>query len=709
MEELIGSILSRLEEVRGPDHQGNYTAYCPFHNDGKGIPPHNPNLKIYPKGFNCIACNEHGNLRKLAEKLGIEQSKKEIEKTYDYLRADGRLNFQVVRYRNPKTFSQRRPDGKGGWHWDMMGIIRTLYKLPELLQRQNEIVFIVEGEKDVESLFCLGLLATTNPGGAGKWDDSYSDALKGRDVIIIPDNDIPGKKHAENVANSLIGKASSIKIIELPGIKQKGDVSDWLKTGQVKKNLLDLCKNASPIEKASENKSKIPEFNLTDLGNAERMVYRFGRIIRYSYELDSWFLWDGKIWAPDKAGRIRSLAHENVKEILHEKVECGSNDLIRRAMSLQTYARISGMINEAKPMTAILPTDFDRFPILNNCENGIIDLSTRELLPHNPDMLLSKKMPVIYDPNAKAERWLEFLNEIMLGDKELIAFLKRLVGYSLTGDISEQCFIILYGSGENGKSTFLNTIMTMMGSYALTTPPEGIMIKKYGTGIPIEMARLPGIRLTSVSETESGQRLAESLIKQFTGGEEITARPLYGQLFSFKPVAKIWIQTNHKPDIRGRDHAIWRRVVLIPFNFKVNPANKDRYLLDKLQKELPGVLKWGIDGFRLWQEKGLMIPEKVKAAVEDYRQESDILGNFLSEVCEEDHEGSAKGSDIRQFYIDWCKGNNEDAQSPQWLGKMLSERYKKAKDSAGNIRYYGIRLKPMEKSLFGQTEDIKSG
>jgi putative DNA primase/helicase len=453
--------------------------------------------------------------------------------------------------------------------------------------------------------------------------------------------------------------------------------------------------------------SGMPDYPLTDLGNAERFAFNHKNDIRYCHPTEKWHVWNGKIWIPDDRAEIRRLAQQLVKEIMHKEID-RSGPNISKAFGLQSHSRINGMIEEVKPLISVLPSDFDQYPMLVNCENGVIDLATGQRLPHDPHHMLTKIMPVVYDPNAKAKRWLEFLNEIMRGDEELIAFLQRLVGYSLTGNMSEQCFIILYGSGENGKSTFLNTIMTMMGSYALTTPPEGIMIKKYGTGIPIEMARLPGIRLTSVPETEAGQRLAESLIKQFTGGEEITARALYGQLFSFRPIAKIWIQTNHKPDIRGRDHAIWRRVVLIPFNFRVDPAKKDPCLCDKLKKELPAILNWGIDGFHRWHEYGLMIPENVRAAVEDYRQDSDILGNFLSETCEEDSEGYVKGSDIRQYYMDWCKANSEDVQSPQWLGKMLSERFKKAKDGAGNIRYHGIRLKSMEKSLFGKTEDVKS-
>jgi len=234
-------ILPQLRIVKGPDSRGEYVAWCPFHDDGNGKPPHQPNLCVSERGFICHACGEKGSLTKLAKKLGIEMENlnNQIEATYDYLDEDGNPLFQQVR-KPGKRFMARRPDGKGDWIWNLKEVKRVLYNLPELTSRTDEPVFIVEGEKDADRLMKEGLLATTNPNGANKWRDEYSNYLQGRDVFIIPDNDEPGRKHAESVAKSVVKVANSVKIIELPDLPEKGDVSDWLDAGKTIEELQQL-------------------------------------------------------------------------------------------------------------------------------------------------------------------------------------------------------------------------------------------------------------------------------------------------------------------------------------------------------------------------------------------------------------------------------------------------------------------------------------
>jgi len=238
--DLLSAILERLKVVRGPDHRGEYVAWCPYHDDGQGKPPHNPNLYINSeKGvFHCHACKAGGSLNKLAKYLGIDCSKYTYEPKacFDYVDEKGILLFQVVRFSN-KRFRQRRPDGKGGWIWNLNGVRRVVYNLPIILKKADEIIFIVEGEKDANRLSNEGLLATTNSGGAGKWKREYSATFKDRHVVILPDNDAPGKEHAQEVVAHLGGIASKIQILELPGLPEKGDVSDWLDLGNTVGNL----------------------------------------------------------------------------------------------------------------------------------------------------------------------------------------------------------------------------------------------------------------------------------------------------------------------------------------------------------------------------------------------------------------------------------------------------------------------------------------
>jgi hypothetical protein len=257
-EELLGRVLERLKVVRGPDERGEHVAWCVFHPDGEGKPPHQPNLCVSVRGYYCHACKAKGGLGKLAEKLGVytERGKTmDIEKTYDYQDEIGNLLYQVVRLKG-KDFRQRRPNGNGGWIWKRDGVRRVLYRLPELLARPNETVFIVEGEKDVDTLQAAGLSATTNPCGAGKWRKEYNGILKDRDVVILPDNDEPGRKHGEDVARHLHAVAKSVKLINLPGLPDKGDVSDWLAQGHTVEELRLLAENAKPWE--AESKEALP-------------------------------------------------------------------------------------------------------------------------------------------------------------------------------------------------------------------------------------------------------------------------------------------------------------------------------------------------------------------------------------------------------------------------------------------------------------------
>ena len=248
---LFKDLINHLKPVSGPDANGNYLCWCPFHPDGKGEPPHRPNMYISDKGFICFACDEKGSLSKLAKKLGLQNTSnvRRIEKIYDYLDESGNLLFQVVRC-NDKKFFQRQPGLDRNWRYDLKNTRRVLYKLPELIKNTTDPIFIVEGEKDVETLNEHGFLATTNPGGVLKWRDEYNPFFKGRNTILIPDNDSIGKKHAESVKQNLLDYASTIKVLELPGLPEKGDITDWFSKGNTTTGLLELIENTPCVDKS---------------------------------------------------------------------------------------------------------------------------------------------------------------------------------------------------------------------------------------------------------------------------------------------------------------------------------------------------------------------------------------------------------------------------------------------------------------------------
>lgn len=436
----------------------------------------------------------------------------------------------------------------------------------------------------------------------------------------------------------------------------------------------------------------------TDLGNARRIEHLFGKDLRFCEILDTWFTWNGEQWRPDEINEVRTLAHEISNILIMEATHMQDKDkqakIIKHALSSQSHSRITGMIEEAKALLPIVPQDMDKDLHLFNCGGGIIDLRTGRASEHRREDLITRIAPVIYDPTATCPIWIKFLNEIMLGNISMIRFLQKMVGYALTGYTSEQCIFVLHGTGCNGKSTFVSTLKHLFGNYAVQTSPETFMVKRE-QGIPSDLARLKSVRLVVAAETDQGRRLSESLIKQISGGDAINARELFGKWFEFVPAMKFWLVTNHKPVIRGTDQAIWRRIRLIPFNYTVPEDLKDEALPEKLLAELSGILNWVIEGCLAWQTEGLGIPDEVREATSDYREEMDLLGGFLSERCILNPNHEAAASELYAHYKAWCQENNEEPVTSNLFGRLLTERgLSKHKETtrAKRVIYKGIGL-----------------
>jgi len=286
--------------------------------------------------------------------------------------------------------------------------------------------------------------------------------------------------------------------------------------------------------------------------------------------------------------------------------------------------------------------------------------------------MITKIANVEYDPKADCPMWKQFVREIMGYKADLIKFVQTAAGWSLSGDISEQTMFILYGTGANGKSTFLNTIMYLLGDYALATPTETFM-KKNGDNYSNDVARLRGTRFVTTTEVEQGRRLSEPLIKKITGNDEMTARFLYGEFFNFMPTFKIFMATNHKPVIKGTDHGIWRRIKLIPFNVRIPEEKQDKHLEQKLWEEASGILNWLLEGIAVWQRERLIPPKAVSFATDEYREEMDVIGNFIKEKCVQKENASITIKRLYKAYSDWCEGNHEHPVSERFLTLRLKE------------------------------------
>jgi putative DNA primase/helicase len=417
-------------------------------------------------------------------------------------------------------------------------------------------------------------------------------------------------------------------------------------------------------------------YNLTDLGNAERLVAGHGENIRYCYTWRKWLVRTTARWERDEAGRIHRLAKGRVRGIYREASDAEDEDrrkaLAKHAAASESEARIRAMIELAKSEVPVTPDELDSDPWLLNVLNGTIDLRTGELREHRREDLITKLAPVEYDPNATAPTWEAFLKRVLPGE-ELRAFVQRAAGYSATGDTSEQCIFIHHGPGANGKTTFQEAIAAALGDYAMRTPTETLLVKRAG-GVPNDVARLKGARLVAASETEEGRRLAESLVKDLTGQDTISARFMWAEWFDFKPTHALHLSTNHKPEIRGTDPAIWRRIRLIPWAVTIPPNEQDKKLTDKLRGELPGILAWVVRGCSEWLRQGLKAPEEVRQATKAYRAEMDVLAAFLADCCVRGDDEEAFAGELWGAWKRWSEETGEQTGSQKRFGGRLAER-----------------------------------
>lgn len=440
--------------------------------------------------------------------------------------------------------------------------------------------------------------------------------------------------------------------------------------------------------------------HLTELGNAKRLVRLHGQNIRYCFPWRKWLVWNGIRWLLDDVGVVIQLAKDVVTKI-YQEVSCQDGEdcrkeMARWAIKSEQEQKIRAMVSlaQSEPGIAITPDQFDRDRFQFNCLNGTLDLKTGNLNPHKREDLITKMSPVVFDPNAVCPKWDSFLLQIMGGKQDLVDYLQRVAGYSLTGDTREQVFFFLYGTGANGKSTYLLTLQLVMGKdYARQAEPE-LLIAKRGESHPTGIADLFGARLVATSEVEQGRKMAESLVKQITGGDQIKARRMREDFWEFSPTHKIFLSANHKLVIRGTDNGIWRRIRLVPFNVTIPLHEQDKNLLETLAQEASGILAWAVRGCLQWQQIGLNDPREVMMATDDYKQEMDVLSDFLEECCVIVPNASASAASLYGAYIIWHKKTEGgDAMLQKEFGTRLGQAGFSKKKKNGVIWWHGIGLR----------------
>jgi putative DNA primase/helicase len=403
----------------------------------------------------------------------------------------------------------------------------------------------------------------------------------------------------------------------------------------------------------------------TDLGNARLFADQHREIIRYSRGL-GYLRYDGARWRPGDEDEWLALARDTVRAVYELGIKVADNDqrekLLKHALATERKERLRAMIFLARSEPGVAVSDaasFDRDGFLVSVANGTLELRHEgfKLREHRPEDLITRVLPAAYDPAAPCPRWRQFLERV-LPEAAKRDFLQRAAGYALTGDVSEQCFFILWGEGANGKTTFLNVLLRLFGEYGLKANFDAFLRKKFA-GIPNDVARLAGARLVVATEGPEGQHLNEGLVKELTGGDRITARFLHHEFFTFDFAGKIFLGTNYRPRIDDPSHAMWRRVRLVEFGVQIPEREQDRSLTEKLLGELPGVLNWVLDGCLSWQERGLEAPEEVRQATLEYKSESDVIADFMADCCVASDSASVTAKRLHEAYVWWARKSEQ--------------------------------------------------
>ena len=455
----------------------------------------------------------------------------------------------------------------------------------------------------------------------------------------------------------------------------------------------------------------------TDLGNARILVRLAGNDIRWCGAMpgEGWMLWDGAKWRPDTTRRAYRLA-DIVGEEWRKRLPPESSDLVlssaekeakakrkailAHAAKCESAAGIRNMLEvlRSRQSIAVDVDAWDKDPLTVNTPDATYNLRTvKRYAPRRNDHITRSTSTAA--TLADCPTWRAFLLRIMGGPRinltadpkvnaeaidaayadpmnaaavEMVDFLQRAAGYALTGDTSEQCMFIAYGTGSNGKGVFLNTLKAILGSYAQGAQVATFVDRKAG-GIPNDLAALAGARFVLCSEPNEGAPLDEGLIKTVTGQDTVTARFLNREFFDFIPQFKLWMMTNHKPPIKGTDNGIWRRLRLIPFMVTIADEEKDGELPNKLKAEYPAILRWMIDGLKSWRhDGGLRPPQAVLAASAAYKREMDLLADFLADRCEINSLESAENAPIYASYVEWAKDNGLRPRAHKWFSQEMT-------------------------------------
>jgi len=587
------------------------------------------------------------------------------------------------------------------------------------------VYVVTEGPSDGLTVAAVGYDAVVVRGAGIVANDAVVDeianGLRGHPVVIAGDDDTAGHKFTATLGEALRKRGVKPLRLRRPEGAPGKDITDWREAdpsgfaGELHLAVRMAAPIAPPKEVAREAKARdldqrtgtetvsrddgneaaqlladmMERYGDTDTLRAHALVAFTGGRIRYAPGL-GYHVWNGRRWEASET-RVRQEVHRMGAAL----ALAGKT---KEAHGFLTTVRIDALMTElrAVPAVHVSASVFDARADLLSFRNGTVDLQTGELRPHDMRDMITRHLDADYDPQAIAPRWESFLREIFPANPELADYLRRLVGYGITGDTSEQAFCVLWGKGANGKSVLTDTLTHVFREISTTTPFATFEQKPSG-GIPNDLAALRGARLVMASEGESGRPMAEAVLKRVTGADMISARFLRREFFEFRPAFLLMLATNHKPRFQGQDDGLWRRVKLIQFARFFRPDERDHALTGTLRSEAPGIIAWAVRGAVEWYANGLQDPDVIREATREYRETSDPLAGFLPDVLAVtgDTAHSVGLSDAFGAYLDWCEAENlqpRERWTKRKFGAAMEERGAVRHRTNKGMTLLGVRL-----------------
>ena len=736
--DLVGVVEQRMDLAkRGHEFYG----LCPFHGEST------PSFTINPAGqfYHCFGCGAHGDaidfLREL-DGLTFKEAVAQLTDTrvtdaprvqypvpaewqhiqppadapplkswslpalgepvakYEINAADGSIIGWICRYADPEKPGGKQiraftygSAGDGAPHWACRQFSRPrpLYGLDHLAARPNAQVILLEGEGKCDAAAALlpGLVAMSWIGGAGGVRHGDYVPLTKRNVLLLPDNDEPGREAVKWLREHLTGRGCVVKIIEPEADKPKGwNLDDALRDHWTPEQTRDWCKERlagtlippskpkpepKPWEGGAQQvaKAQIEAAKMSDIDLADKFSQRAGDNWRYVAQWGTWYKWDGDGWQEDRTAEIKFCVSEMLRDVPNWEDAAGMTPIAKRAIcSHRTVGAVVSLAGADRRIAATA-NQWDRNPWLLGVPGGVIDLKEGKLVGGaSQEDYITRRCAVAPAPGVP-RMWLEHLNLVQRGNQEMIGFLRRFCGYALLGKVQEHALLFFYGTGRNGKGVMLNTLVKLVGDYGYSAPVE-LMMESKTERHAVELAMLRGKRIVICSEPPKGAKWNDGRIRALTSADQVTARMLNQNPETFDPSHKLFIMGNHKPVLRSVDEAIKSRFNMIDFGFTIPEADRIGDFEEQLVAEWPQILQWMIDGCLEWQRVGLGKPSSVRAATEAYLDDEDTLGTFLADRCE--FKGSDPVGTLFRAYQAWSEQVGERAGTSRAFVNALYER-----------------------------------